>query len=98
MTPIDANALRTSTEREVQVALQALSTALSPAVALITASTETEIQNAIYRLRSRAPNHVAINALAATAASLRLIADAKRQGRCNFHNSQVLRLRKQIFA
>ena len=97
MTPVDGSALREAGEPEVQVILMALKRALD-AEGGVTPATETQVQNSLYALRSASPYSEAVASLEAVAANLRLLAEAKREGRCNLYASQMHRLRKQVFA
>ena len=85
-------------EPEVQAALLAVRQALASADCVITPSTETQVQNSLHALRSTSPYSDAVASLEAVATKLRVIAEAKRSGRCNLYMSQVIRLRKQVLA
>lgn len=90
-------ALHTAPEPEVHVALAALRRAMVEEAG-ITPATETQVQNSIYAMRSTSPYSAAVASLEGVAANLRVVAEAKRSGRCNLYASQFARLRKQIFA
>ena len=64
----------------------------------ITPSTEAQVHNSLYALRSSSPYADAVASLEAVAANLRILSNAKRDGRCNLYASQLTRLRKQICA
>jgi hypothetical protein len=95
MTTVDGAVLSNAREPEVQVALQVMRRAIADD-GVITAATETQIHNALHGLRSASPYSDALASLEAAAASLRVIAEAHRTGRCNLQMSQRLRLRKQL--
>ena len=82
----------------VRMAELALQQALKPAGGAITAATETQIQNALYVLRCSRSDPAALARFERIATDLRLINEAKREGRPNFCASRLLRLRRIVFA
>ena len=97
MSQVNGVVLHKAPEAEVQVVLMVLRRALVEDAG-ITAATETQVQNSLYSLRSTSPHAEAVVSLEKVAANLRILSEAKRDGRCNFYASQLTRLRKQIFA
>jgi hypothetical protein len=80
------------------MALQALETALRPVEGAITAAVETQIERALHMMRaSRIDRHL-LNRFERAAASLRLMAEAKRTGCPNLYRSRLLRLRREFLA
>ena len=97
MTPIDAAILIQSPEPQVQSTLMLLRNAVT-AEGCLTAATETQVQNSLYALRVTSPYSEAVASLEAAAAKLRMVAEAKREGRCNLYASRLIRLRKELCA
>jgi hypothetical protein len=98
MTRVNGSALRDCPEPAVQAAVALLASAAQSEDGQVTAATETGMQNALYALRAGNTRPEVIGALETAAARLRLMADAKRDGRCNLYMSQLLRLRRQLAA
>ena len=96
MTPMTGSILRACPEPAVQAAVGVLTDALTPADGHITPAVETQMQNALYQLRSRSVRPDVVGALESAAAHLRLMAESKREGRCNLYMSQLLRIRRQM--
>jgi hypothetical protein len=97
MQPLNGELLRQAQEPEVQAAMTALRRAVTGETGF-TAALEAQVQNSIQKLRSNSPYAEAVKALETVAVSLTVIAAAKRTGRCNLHDSQVTRLRRQLLA
>jgi hypothetical protein len=93
---MNATASRNPAEPAVQAIMMAIRRAVDSGE--ITASTETQLQNSLHLLRSTAPYSEAISSLEKAAANLRMIAEAKRAGRCNLYMSKLIRLRKELLA
>ncbi len=83
---------------EARLAIAAIESALLPPEGDINLATEADIQNALHALRSTSANKELISWLEAIAATIRLLAEAKRAGRTNLYMSQLLRLRRRVFA
>jgi hypothetical protein len=79
------------------MAALAIERALRPVNGDVSFAVETQLQNALYALRTTSSDREALEWLEDVAASLRLLAEAKRDGRTNFYMSQLLRLRRRVF-
>jgi hypothetical protein len=75
-------------------ALAALDEALLPRDGAVTAATETRLQTAIYLLGKEGDRGSLLQELEGFAASLRLMAEAKRMGRRNLYASKLARIRR----
>lgn len=95
---MNGSILRASPEPAVHAALDILHDALLPAEGDVSPKVETQMQNALYQLRARGAGPDVIGTFESAAARLRLMAEAKRAGRCNLYMSQLLRLRRQMHA
>jgi hypothetical protein len=76
----------------------ALDSALSPPGGAITLGTETQVHNALDLLRSARGEPGVVAQLEELAATLRIMMEAKRQGRVNLYASKLARLRRAFFA
>jgi hypothetical protein len=81
----------------VQLAAVAIEWALLAPEGDVTPAIETQIQNALHALRSTSGDRELLSWFAELATSLRMLAEAKRQGRTNLYMSQLLRLRRRVF-
>ena len=63
----------------------------------VTPAVETQVQNALFALRSGPHDRALLSWLEEIAISLRVLAQAKREGRSNFYMSRLLRLRRHVF-
>ena len=97
MTPVDGAVLNQCQEPQVQAALMLLRRALTVEGEL-TAATETKVQNSLHALRSSAPYSEALRSLEAAAVKLRVLSEARREGRCNLYASQLIRMRRELLA
>ena len=95
MKTVDIELLSAAREPEVRAALSAL-LGMVDGDGQVTPAIETQMQNAIYALRSTSPRSPALEPLEAAATNLRLLFDAKRGGLCNMYESRVRRLRIQL--
>jgi hypothetical protein len=79
-------------------AVAALERALAVPEGAVTAATETEVQTALYKLRLDPGQAALVAELQQVAASLRILAEAKRRGRTNLYASRLARLRRMCLA
>jgi hypothetical protein len=79
------------------LALAMVDRAISEAEAGITAATETQLQNALHALRAMSGDPALVGRVERAAATMRLMAAAKREGRVNFYQSKLLRLRREFY-
>lgn len=80
------------------IAMAALERALSAPEGAVTAATETQLQTALYKLRLDPGQAALVAELQDVAASLRIMAEAKRCGRPNLYASRLARLRRMYCA
>jgi hypothetical protein len=90
--------LNASMQGAVQNAFVALRTAVAPPMGAVTPATQAQVQNSLDAIRHATPYSDAVRSLEAAACSLRILTEAKRNGRCNLYMSQLLRLRRQVDA
>jgi hypothetical protein len=81
---------------DIQMAAAAIERALRPAQGDVSAAVETQLQNALYAVRAASADRQLLDRLEDVAATVRLMAEAKRQGRTNLYMSQLLRLRRRV--
>jgi len=81
-------------EHAVQMAAAAIERVLGPNGGDVSAAVETQLQNAVYLVRSSSSDRQLRSRLEDMAASVRILAEAKRQGRTNLYTSRLLRLRR----
>ena len=84
-------------ESGLKVAAAMIERALLAPEGDVSPAVETTIQNALYALRFNSRDRELVQWVEEIAASIRMLADAKRQGRTNFYMSQLLRLRRRVF-
>lgn len=82
----------------VRTAAAAIERALRPAEGEVTPRLETELQNALDALRASSSDRQLLRRLEEIAVSVRVMAEAKRNGRTNLYMSQLLRLRRRVFS
>lgn len=78
----------------VHAAMLALERALVAPDGAVTAATETQLQTALHVLRGDRNQAALLADLERVAASLRILAEAKRTGRPNLYASRLARLRR----
>jgi hypothetical protein len=81
-------------EHAVRTAMLALERALVAPEGAVTAATETQVQTALHVLRGDRHQAALLADLEGVAASLRILAEAKRTGRPNLYASRLARLRR----
>jgi hypothetical protein len=91
-------ALPPSIDPVAHMALPAVEKALAAPDGEIRPATETQIQNALHRLRLAGGEAELLRKMEHVATTFRLMADAKRDGRVNLYMSRLLRLRRELFA
>lgn len=79
-------------------AMAALERALAVPEGAVTAATETQLQTALYKLHLDPGQAALVAELQDVAASLRIMAEAKRCGRPNLNASRLARLRRMCRA
>ncbi len=85
---------RGAAEDAVRTAMLALERALDPPEGAVTAATETQLQTALHVLRGDRDQAALVADLERVAASLRILAEAKRSGLPNLYASRLARLRR----
>ncbi len=80
----------------LQVAAKVVERALLAPQGEVTPAVETQVQNTLYGLRKSSADRELLRWFEELATSLRLLAEAKRQGRTNLYMSQLLRLRRRV--
>jgi len=85
-------------DKAVEFARLALSRVLRPEEGNVTAASETQVQNALHLLRATACERAVVERFEQAAVQIRVLVEAKREGRINFYASKLARLRRTVAA
>ena len=81
-------------DKALEFARLALGKVLRPDGGNVTAASETQVQNALHLLRASSCEPGIVSRFEAAAVQIRILVEAKREGRTNYYASKLLRLRK----